>query len=115
VPVEINGSITLEFGVDSGAADVSIPQDVFSTLQRTGTIKDSDILGRKTYVLADGSKSQSVTFRIRSLKVGDTVVENVPGSVAPSGAILLLGQSFLGRFKAWSIDNKKEKLVLEPQ
>lgn len=40
VPVEINGAITLEFGVDSGAADVSIPLDVFSTLKRTGTLKD---------------------------------------------------------------------------
>jgi clan AA aspartic protease (TIGR02281 family) len=115
VPVEINGAITLEFGIDSGAADVSIPNDVFSTLKRTGTLKDSDILGQKTYVLADGSKSQSVTFRIRSLKVGDKVVENVTGSVAPSGGTLLLGQSFLGRFKAWSIDNIKHKLVLEAQ
>jgi hypothetical protein len=29
VPVEINGAITLEFGVDSGATDVSVPLDVF--------------------------------------------------------------------------------------
>jgi predicted aspartyl protease len=115
VPVEINGAITLEFGVDSGAADVSIPLDVFSTLKRTGTLRDSDIIGRSTYVLADGSKSQLVTFIIRSLKVGDRVIENVTGSVAPSGGILLLGQSFLGRFKAWSIDNKTQKFVLEPQ
>jgi clan AA aspartic protease (TIGR02281 family) len=115
VPVEINGAITLEFGVDSGAADVSIPNDVFSTLRRTGTVKDSDILGQKTYILADGSKSQSVTFRIRSLKVGYNVVENVTGSVAPSGGTLLLGQSFLGRFKTWSIDNKTQTLVLESQ
>ncbi len=115
VPVEINGAITLEFGVDSGAADVSIPNDVFSTLRRTGTVKDSDLLGQKTYVLADGSKSQSVTFRIRSLKVGDKIVENVTGSVTPSGGTPLLGQSFLGCFKAWSIDNKKQTLVLEPR
>jgi clan AA aspartic protease (TIGR02281 family) len=115
VPVEINGTLTLEFGVDSGAADVSIPLDVFSTLKRTGTLRDSDIIGQSTYVLADGSKSQSATFMIRSLKVGDNVVENVTGSVAPSGGMLLLGQSFLGRFKTWSIDNKTQKLVLEPQ
>ena len=37
------------------------------------------------------------------------------GSVTPSGGTLLLGQSFLGRFKAWSIDNAQHKLVLEPQ
>jgi uncharacterized protein (DUF2147 family) len=38
VPVEINGAITLNFTVDSGASDVVVPADVFSTLTRTGTI-----------------------------------------------------------------------------
>ena len=32
VPVLVNGEITLNFIVDSGAADVSIPGDVVSTL-----------------------------------------------------------------------------------
>ncbi len=115
VPVQINGAITLDFTVDSGAADVSVPADVFSTLARTRTIKDLDIIGEQTYVLADGSKSQSITFTIRSLKVGDRVVENVRGSVAPSQGSLLLGQSFLERFKSWSIDNTKHVLLLEAQ
>jgi len=35
VPVLINDRITLDFTVDSGAADVSIPADVVSTLNRT--------------------------------------------------------------------------------
>jgi hypothetical protein len=94
VPVEINGAITLEFGVDSGASDVSVPADVFSTLVRTHTIKDSDIIGERTYVLADGSKSRSVTFTIRSLKVGDKVVENVKGSVAPAQGTCYLANRF---------------------
>lgn len=113
VPIEINGALTLDFVVDSGAADVSVPSDVFSTLIRTGTIKGSDIIGEDTYVLADGSKSKLVTFTIRSLKVGDKVVENVKGSVAPSHGILLLGQSFLERFKSWSVDNVRHELLLE--
>ncbi len=113
VPVLINNSITLKFVVDSGAADVSIPADVVMTLMRTGTLLESDFLGTKTYVLADGSKVPSRTFRIRSLKVGDTVVENVIGSMAAVEGSLLLGQSFLGRFKSWSIDNTKHALVLE--
>jgi clan AA aspartic protease (TIGR02281 family) len=115
VPVEINGAITLDFAVDSGASDVSVPADVFSTLVRTGTIKDSDVIGERTFVLADGSQSKSVTFKIRSLKVGDKLVENVNASVAPSKAVLLLGQSFLGRFKSWSLDNTKHVLRLNPQ
>jgi hypothetical protein len=52
-------------------------------------------------------------FRIRSLKVGDQVLENVLGSEAPASAILLLGQSFLSRFRSWSIDNQRKVLVLE--
>ena len=113
VPVLINNAITLDFTVDSGASDVSIPEDVVSTLIRAGTIKSTDFIDEQTYTLADGSKMKSHTFRIRSLKVGDRVLENVTGSVAPAKGSLLLGQSFLGRFKSWSIDNGKHVLVLE--
>jgi clan AA aspartic protease (TIGR02281 family) len=114
VPVEINGAMTLDFVIDSGAADVSVPADVFSTLKRAGTISELDVIGRQTYVLADGSKSQSATFTIKSLRVGGMVVKNVRGSVASSRGSLLLGQSFLEHFKSWSIDNTKHQLFLEP-
>ena len=82
VPVTINGTLTLNFVLDSGASDVSIPADVVMTLMRTGTITPSDFLGSQTYRLADGSTVPSQTFRIRSLKIGDSQLENVTGSVA---------------------------------
>jgi hypothetical protein len=113
VPVRLNGVITLGFTVDSGAADVTVPRDVFTTLKRAGTIDDSDLLGRQIYVLADGSKSESMLFRIRSLKVDDVALQNVRASVSPAQGILLLGQSFLTRFKSWSIDNANHLLHLE--
>ena len=113
VPVLINNAITLNFVVDSGASDVSIPADVVSTLVRTGTISNVDFIGTQVYRLADGSTTPSSTFRIRSLKVGDRIIENVTGSVASASGPLLLGQSFLRRFKSWSIDNTKHVLVLE--
>jgi clan AA aspartic protease (TIGR02281 family) len=113
VPVFINGAITLNFVVDSGAADVAVPADVVGTLIRTGTIEKSDITGKQKYMLADGSISPTVTFMIRSLKVGDVLVENVKGSVSPAAGSLLLGQSFLQRFKSWSMDNNKHVLVLD--
>ena len=106
VPVTINGQLTLDFIVDSGAADVSIPADVVLTLVRTGTLAESDFLDSRTYRLADGSTFPSQRFLIRSLKVGDKVLENITGSVAPVAGSLLLGQSFLTRFKSWSIDNQ---------
>ena len=113
IPVLINNAITLDFTVDSGAADVAIPADVVLTLMRTGTLKDADFLGEQTYILADGSKVPSQTFRIRSLKVGDKVLENVIGSIASVKGNLLLGQSFLSRFKSWSVDNTKHTLTFE--
>jgi aspartyl protease family protein len=99
--------------VDTGATDVLIPGEVVLTLVRTGTLDvEADFIGRKIYELADGSKLPSRTFRIRSLKVGDKVVENVTGSIAPVLGNFLLGQSFLKRFKSWSIDNTTHTLLL---
>lgn len=91
---------------------VSIPGDVVMTLMRTGTLKRTDYLAEKTYVLADGSEVPSQTFRIRSLKVGNKVLQNVNGSIAPVNGSLLLGRSFLSRFKSWSVDNTKHAILL---
>jgi clan AA aspartic protease (TIGR02281 family) len=113
IPVLINDKITLNFVLDSGAADVTIPSDVVGTLRRTGTLSNADFLGTKTYVLADGSKMSAQTFRIKSLKIGNRVIENVTASTAPANGSLLVGQSFLSRFKSWSIDNNRQVLVLE--
>jgi predicted aspartyl protease len=112
VPVRFNDMITLSAIVDSGASDVSVPADVVSTLIRTKTITDQDFLGQQTYVLADGSKVPSQQFRIRSLKVGDKTVESVVASIASVNGEILLGQSFLNRFKSWSFDNEQHTLVL---
>jgi predicted aspartyl protease len=112
VPVTINGQLTLKFVVDSGAADVSIPADVVLTLLRTETITEADFLDKQTYQLADGSTVPSQRFVIRTLKIGDKTLENVVGGIAPVAGSLLLGQSFLSRFKSWSIDNQRRALIL---
>ena len=101
VPVRFNDMITLNAIVDSGASDMSIPADIVSTLIRTKTITDQDFLGQQTYVLADGSRVPSQQFRIRSLKVGNITIENVVASIASVKGEILLGQSFLNRFKSW--------------
>jgi uncharacterized protein len=113
VPVSINDRITLDFTIDSGAADVSIPADVVMTLVRTGSLTDDDFLGKRTYTMADGTTVPSTIFRIRSLKVGNKVLENVTGSITSVNGQLLLGQSFLARFRSWSINNQRGVLILE--
>jgi hypothetical protein len=49
---------------------------------------------------------------IRSLKVGNATLESVAASIAPVTGSLLLGQSFLGRFGSWSLDNTSHTLIL---
>ena len=112
VPVVLNGSLTLNFTIDSGAADVSIPSDVVSTLVRTGTIENGDFIGSQQYQLADGSVQRERRFRIRSLRVGSIELRNVVASEAPQAGMPLLGQSFLARLPSWSIDNQRHVLVI---
>jgi len=114
VPVRINGAITLDFIVDSGASDVLIPADVAMTLARTGTIAPGDFIGDREYRVADGSTLKSERFILRELKVGDRVLSNVVASIGSVKGEPLLGQSFLARFRSWSIDNDRHLLALGP-
>jgi clan AA aspartic protease (TIGR02281 family) len=112
IPVLINGALSLKFTVDSGSADVSIPAEVAWTLKEMGTMTGRDFLGSKTYVLADGSKVSSETYRIASLKVGRLVMQDVTVRIAAENSGLLLGQSFLSRLKSWSMDNDRQVLII---
>ncbi len=112
VPVSVNGLVTVDCIVDSGASDVNIPEDVFRKLVRAGTIRRDDFLGTEDYTLADGSTEHGRTYRLRSLKVGGIVVRDVTASVGGDGSSALLGQSFLERFGSWSVDNNRHALVL---
>jgi clan AA aspartic protease (TIGR02281 family) len=114
VPVIINGKISLNFTIDSGATDVCIPANVFYSLSRDGTVSSQDYLGKRTYQLADGSRESAQRFRIRSLRVGSLELRDVAASVVPSAGSLLLGQSFLSRLRSWSIDNERQVLLITP-
>jgi clan AA aspartic protease (TIGR02281 family) len=113
VPVEINGRLTLDFVLDTGASEVNIPVDVIRTLLRTGTVNiPEDFLPGKTYTLADGTNIPSARVTIRSLKIGQHLITNVPASIGGVQSQLLLGQSFLRRLGTWSIDNQQKVLML---
>jgi hypothetical protein len=115
IPVIINGTTTLDFALDSGAAEVTIPADVFEALRRTGTISDADLLEPGEHELADGSATREPTrFRIRTLRVGDTELRDVVASVSQTKGYLVLGRSFLLRVGTltWSADGQRHVLVL---
>lgn len=113
VPVTLDGKITVDFVLDSGAADVSLPAVVVEALRRNGSLNTSDFVGRRKYRLADGSVQEAEIFRLSSVSVGGRNIADVIASARPGGGDPLLGQTFLGRFKSWSIDNARQALVLK--
>jgi clan AA aspartic protease (TIGR02281 family) len=112
VPVKINDTLTIPFIVDSGASVVVIPADVFSTLRRTGTVSQTDFRGTVEITLADGSKAQSDNYLIHKMVVGSRVIQDVTASVSPTAGEPLLGQSFLSKLPAWTLDNTRHILIL---
>jgi predicted aspartyl protease len=112
VPVRINDTITLPFLLDTGASDLVIPADVALTLIRAGALASGDFIGRSRYLLANGSEDVSDLVVLREVKVGEHVVRNVTASISPPRGEPLLGQSFLSKFGAVTLDYKRLMLIL---
>ena len=112
VPVILNGVITAKFIVDSGAADVSITEDMVSALMKSGTMTGTDLLGSKTYMLADGTMLKEKIYRMASVRIGGIVMHDVTVRIAGGNSSLLLGQSFLRRLKSWSMDNARQVMII---
>jgi predicted aspartyl protease len=113
VPLQLNDHVVLYGIVDSGASDISIPADILKGMMDDKILSGSDFLDEKTYVMADGSKVAAKRYLIKSVRVGEKELKDVTVSSTPKNGVILLGQSFLGRFKSWSIDNEAHALILD--
>jgi hypothetical protein len=113
LPVRINDTVTVPFVLDSGAAEVSIPNDVFSVLRRSDTINQSDFMGTGIYTLADGTAVSSDRYILHKMSVGDHIITDVVANVVSVKGDPLLGQSFLQKLPAWTLDNAQHALVLQ--
>jgi clan AA aspartic protease (TIGR02281 family) len=114
VPVRVNGTITIPFMLDTGATELAIPFDVARTLARAGALDENDILDAEQYTLANGASQTFPRVVIRQVQVGAQTVTNVPALINPATSEPLLGQSFLARFGAVTIDYQRHLLVLSP-
>jgi len=114
VQVMLNGSFPAKFFVDSGASLVSMSPTLVNYMISQGSITKADYVEDSSYVTADGAKHASKIFRLHSVQVGDKIAYDVLADVDPDqkGNMMLLGQSFLRKFRSWSIDNERHELVL---
>jgi clan AA aspartic protease (TIGR02281 family) len=97
VNVRLNNSVTAPFLIDTGASDVLVPA---ALAKRLGL----SLEGARTqrYSTANGVVEQKVVM-LRSVAVGDAVVEDVPASVSDGMSVGLLGLSFFNHFN-YNID-----------
>lgn len=113
VKAAINGGISLTFVVDSGAADVVLPEYIGKTLFASGTLTKSDIVGTAKYTLANGSPQFGTVVNLKFLRIGDVVIKNVRASILPGdSASFLLGQSALKKLGSWRINVESSLLEI---
>ncbi|HTW34053.1 MAG TPA: retroviral-like aspartic protease family protein [Rhizomicrobium sp.] len=109
VPVSIDGAESKFFTIDSGASMLVMPEADAGPLLKLGP---GDYKGMQQIELANGAVVMAKVYTLRSVKVGEREVSDVAAAVYPGQGPRLLGQSFLKRFKSWSIDNDRRVLVL---
>jgi len=111
--VEING-ISLKFIFDTGASNICISSAEATVLYRQGTLEKEDILDAQYFQDATGKVSAGTRINLRTVKIGDRVLQNIEALVIDNNeAPLLLGQSALGKFGKISIDNQNNVIIFE--
>ncbi|GAB3695203.1 hypothetical protein GCM10027592_17000 [Spirosoma flavus] len=113
IPVEING-LPLKFILDTGASLISISATEAEFMFKQGVITDDDIIGKSKFQDANGDISPGAIIRLKSVRIGDRVLENVSANVVSSAkAPLLLGQSALSKFGKISVDYRRNVVTFD--
>ena len=113
IPIEINGS-KMDFIFDTGASSICISETEAKFLVKQGTLSQDDVIGEKSFSDANGDISSGMLIKLRSVKIGDRILNNVQALVVPNDkAPLLLGQTALAQFGKISIDYQKGTISFE--
>ena len=111
--IEING-LKLKFIFDTGASNICISSAEATVLYRQGTLQKEDILDVQYFQDATGKVSAGTRINLRTVKIGNRVLQNIEATVIDNNeAPLLLGQSALEKFGKISIDNKNNVIIFE--
>ena len=104
----------MEVIFDTGASDITISNLEALFLIKQGKLSEDDILGEAYYQVANGDISVGTIINLRTVQIGDFVLQNVKASVVDNiGAPLLLGQSALAKFGNISIDYSNNTIVFQ--
>jgi aspartyl protease family protein len=113
IPTEING-VEMYFIFDTGAGLISISETEAIFLYKQGKLSEQDIIGKANFSDANGDISEGTIINLKTVKIGNRVLENIQASVVHNlGAPLLMGQSALEKFGKISIDYQNSEITFE--
>lgn len=104
------GTKRYKFLIDSGASDMVINSEIKEHLMREGLLNRRDFGEKRVYEIANGSKLEFETATLSSMKIDGKTFNNIKMAIGNKNTSLLLGMSFLNKYK-WYFDNNS--LVLE--
>lgn len=111
--VELNiGGVSYTYIIDSGASEMMISKSMETKFLDLGIIRNSDYLPSRIYVLADGSQKTYRRVKLSSIRIAGERVEDIIVAITDDSSPLLLGKSFLNKFKSWKLNNSNSTIEL---
>lgn len=113
IKVKLNGTMTFDFIFDTGADNVTVSPDIFTTFYKGGLIKDNDIKNLSLYNIANGSSIIGLNFIIRKLEIGELIFYDVSATVLNSKNYdNLLGGNVFKKIGKITLDYDNNMLII---
>lgn len=101
---KINGSINIEFLLDTGCSTTLISKELGDILFLKGNLVESDVKGTSTSSYGGVYSAQQKEINIRRLTIGKVKLKDVSASICDRyGGPTLLGMSALDKMNGYSI------------
>ena len=110
IKITIDG-ITKYYLLDTGASDLIINREIERDLLINGSIRQEDYLGKESYILADNKEVNAQLVRLKNVKIGDYILNNVIAAIIDEGS-LLCGTGLLNKFRKYELINDEGILIL---
>ena len=108
----INGSVKIQFILDTGCSSMLLSKEVGDVLFLKGNLVKSDVKGTNTSSYGGVYTAQQREITIRNLTLGKVKLKNVGASICDRyGGPCLLGMSALDKLDGYSIT--KDKLIID--
>ncbi|MBO9152104.1 retroviral-like aspartic protease family protein [Chitinophaga sp. GCM10012297] len=99
--------------LDSGADDLLVSDSLVNRLLELKLLSPQDYLGEGTYRVANDQPMQVKIYRLPQLQIGSFTIRNVILTSGKTVKTYLLGKGVLNKFSRWTLDNRREMLILE--